>query len=192
MAQNDMLKRYLDAGLAFTQMTRTRAEAIVKDLVKAGEIQRDQTQERVEELVERSRKNTEQIVELVRKEITQQTRQIRSELSKLEHRIEQLRGAGVSATGGKPKSSKPSTPTGEAGSSKVRPSAAAKKAVAKKTASPAKKTASPAKKAPAPAKAAAKAVKATPATSTPTGAKTTSASTAAKTAAKKAGGVKKA
>ena len=41
MAQNDMLKRYLDAGIAFTQMTRTRAEDIVKELVSAGEVQRE-------------------------------------------------------------------------------------------------------------------------------------------------------
>ncbi|MEY2477519.1 MAG: hypothetical protein QOG87_2834, partial [Actinomycetota bacterium] len=45
MAQNDMLRRYLDAGMAFTQLTRARAEAIVKDLVKAGELQREQTQD---------------------------------------------------------------------------------------------------------------------------------------------------
>ena len=72
MPQNDMLKRYLDAGIAFTQMTRARAEGIVKDLVKAGELQRDQTQERVDELVERSRKNTEQLLDLVRAEVRQQ------------------------------------------------------------------------------------------------------------------------
>src|SRR5436305_11818453 len=72
MPQNDTLKRYLDAGVAFTQMTRARAESIVKDLVKAGEVQRDQTQERVDELVERSRKNTEQLLELVRAEVRQQ------------------------------------------------------------------------------------------------------------------------
>ncbi len=30
MAQNDMLKRYLEAGLAFTKMTQERAEAIVR------------------------------------------------------------------------------------------------------------------------------------------------------------------
>ena len=38
MAQTDMLRRYLDAGLAFTKMTQDRAEAIVRDLVRAGEV----------------------------------------------------------------------------------------------------------------------------------------------------------
>jgi polyhydroxyalkanoate synthesis regulator phasin len=72
MAQNDMLRRYLDAGMAFTQLTRARAEAIVKDLVKAGELQREQTQDALEELLERSRKNTDQLRDLVRKEIREQ------------------------------------------------------------------------------------------------------------------------
>src|SRR5436853_3966842 len=72
MPQTDMLRRYLDAGIAFTQMTRERAEAIIGDLVHAGEVQREQFQERVEDLVERSRRNTEQLVELVRREINQQ------------------------------------------------------------------------------------------------------------------------
>ena len=39
MAQNDVLKRALDAGMAFTHTTRERAEALVGELVKAGEIQ---------------------------------------------------------------------------------------------------------------------------------------------------------
>src|SRR5947209_15834788 len=93
MPQNDW-KRYLDAGMAFTQLTRTRAEAIVKDLVKAGEVQRDQTQERVDELVERSRKNTEQFMDVIRKEVSKQLSTLgfatKDDLAKLEAR---LRGA---------------------------------------------------------------------------------------------------
>lgn len=153
MAQNDMLKRYLDAGVAFTQLTRSRAEAIVKDLVKAGEIQREQAQERVDELLDRSRRNTEQIVEIVRKEITAQIHQLgvvtRTDLSRLESRVDSLLGA-VQAT-----------------------AAPAKKAAAKKAAAPAKKAAAPAKKAAAkkaPAKKAAAAKKA-PAAKKATGVK---------------------
>src|SRR4051794_17309589 len=70
--RNDVLKRYLDAGMAFTQMTRSRAEAIVKDLVKAGELQQKQAQKQVDDLMERSRKNTEQLLDLIRNEITSQ------------------------------------------------------------------------------------------------------------------------
>ena len=72
MAQNDLLRRYLDAGLEWTSMTRARAEALVRDLVEAGEVQADQARDLAGELLERSRKNTERIVELVRQEVKEQ------------------------------------------------------------------------------------------------------------------------
>src|SRR5678815_2906755 len=104
MPQNDFLKRYLDAGMAFTQMTRARAEAIVKDLVKAGEVQRDQTQERVDELVDRSRKNTEQFMDMVRKEISKQLSTLgfatKDDLAKLEARLRGAQTGGGTKAGG--------------------------------------------------------------------------------------------
>ena len=72
MAENPLIKRYLDAGLAFTQMTQARAEAIVKDLVKAGEVQAQKTEELVTQIVERSRKNTDRLLDVVRKEVRDQ------------------------------------------------------------------------------------------------------------------------
>lgn len=76
MAQGDILKRFLDAGVAFTQMTRERAEAIVQDLVDNGEIRRKEAQKRIEELVDRSQKNTEELLNLVRREIADQLRNL--------------------------------------------------------------------------------------------------------------------
>ena len=76
MAQNDIFKRYLDAGMAFTQVSRERAEEFVKDLVKAGELRRKEAEEVVETLVERSRKNTEDLVGLIRQEIADQLRNL--------------------------------------------------------------------------------------------------------------------
>jgi polyhydroxyalkanoate synthesis regulator phasin len=97
MAENDTLRRYLDAGMAFTQLTRARAQAIVKDLVRAGEVQREQTQERVEELMERSRKNTEQMLDVVRKEVRQQLSAMglatKDDIARLERKIAQVGGA---------------------------------------------------------------------------------------------------
>ena len=58
MPQNELFKRYLEAGMQFSQMTRERAEAIVRDLVKAGEVQAEQTQSMVADVLERSRKNS--------------------------------------------------------------------------------------------------------------------------------------
>ena len=91
MAQSDVLKRYLDAGMAFTQLTRSRAEAMVKELVRAGEVRRDRTQETVDELVDRSRRNTEAVLALVRKEVTSQLSQLglatKEDLARLERKL---------------------------------------------------------------------------------------------------------
>src|SRR5882762_5138463 len=72
MPQNELLKRYLEAGMQFSQMTRERAEAIVRDLVKGGEVQAEQTQTMVTEVLERSRKNTERFVDQVQAEVRKQ------------------------------------------------------------------------------------------------------------------------
>src|SRR4051794_23342395 len=72
MPQNDLLKRYLDAGMQFTAMTQQRAEAIVRDLVKAGELQAETAQSMVTDLVERSRKNSEKLLEQIRLEVQRQ------------------------------------------------------------------------------------------------------------------------
>ncbi|HUQ40373.1 MAG TPA: hypothetical protein VM030_09470 [Acidimicrobiales bacterium] len=112
MADNDMLKRYLDAGVQFTQMTRTRAEAIVKELVRAGELQRDQAQGRAQELVEGSRRNTEQLLALVRKEVADQLAALglatKADLEALESRVSgKARAAAKTAVANAPAARKP-------------------------------------------------------------------------------------
>ena len=76
MAQNDVFKRYLDAGMAFTQVSREKAEEFVKELVKQGEIRRKEAEDVIETLVERSRKNTEDLVAIIRQEVADQLRNI--------------------------------------------------------------------------------------------------------------------
>jgi len=119
MAQNDTLRRYLDAGMAFTQLTRARAEAIVKDLVKAGELQRDQTQERVDDLLERSRKNTEALREIVRKEIREQLAAIglatKDDIARLERKL----GNGPAKSAAKKATAKKTTAAKAGGASKT-------------------------------------------------------------------------
>jgi 4-nitrophenyl phosphatase len=94
MPQNDVLKRYLDAGLAFTAVTQARAEALVKDLVKAGEVQADQAREAVTDLLERSRKNSEKLLETVRDEVKTQITNLglasKADLDKMEARLATL------------------------------------------------------------------------------------------------------
>src|ERR1700755_2415806 len=96
MAQNDTLKRYLDAGIAFTAMTQSRAEAIVKDLVKAGEVQTEQAQAVVLDIVDRSRKNTEKMLAQVRAEVRDQVKALglatQADIDRLDRKISALGG----------------------------------------------------------------------------------------------------
>jgi polyhydroxyalkanoate synthesis regulator phasin len=151
MAQNDILKRYLDAGMAFTQLTRERAEAIVGDLVKAGEVRRKETEQQIEALLERSRKNTEDLVAIIRREVAEQLKSLGLE--------DLAKRAGASAaaakeTGketleGRAPATTPPAPPANAPVKKAAPAKAAKKAAPAKKASPLIVPGQPAKKAPA-------------------------------------------
>ena len=94
-SRNALLKQYLDAGIQFTQMTRERAESIVKEMVEAGEVRRKQGNRLVDDLVERSRSNVEQLLETVRKEVQDQVAMIevvsRDAFNRLEEQVTQLR-----------------------------------------------------------------------------------------------------
>jgi polyhydroxyalkanoate synthesis regulator phasin len=93
MAQNDSFRRYIEAGIAFTEMTRSRAEEIVRDVARSGELQWDQVQDQVEDLIDWSRRNTEQLIGLIRKEVATELSQIgivtRDHLEALEQRLDE-------------------------------------------------------------------------------------------------------
>jgi polyhydroxyalkanoate synthesis regulator phasin len=72
VATSDVLKRYLEAGMAFTHATRERAESIVRELVRAGAIRKDQAEERVEQLLADSRRRTEELQAFIRQEVADQ------------------------------------------------------------------------------------------------------------------------
>jgi polyhydroxyalkanoate synthesis regulator phasin len=140
MAQSDLLKRYLDAGVAFTQMTQQKAEEVVRDLVRAGEVQTEDARKRVEELVDRSKQNSEGVIALVRAEVQNQVAKLglvpKSELDAVRKELAQVKAQQPQKTAAK--------------------KAPAKKAVAKKTvAKKAPATKAVAKKAPAAKKTAA-------------------------------------
>jgi len=147
MPQNDVIKRYLDAGLAFSALTQSRAEALVKDLVKAGEVQADQALDAVADLVERSRKNSEKLIETVRQEVKHQIMTLglatQADIDRVEQRLSSLFGTTASTV------KKATAPVARAAKKAPAKKAPAKKAPAKKA--PAKKA--PAKKAPAKKKA---------------------------------------
>lgn len=161
MAQSNVLKRYLDAGMAFTAITQAKAEEIVKDLVKSGEVQTEQAQAAVADLLDRSRKNTEQFVDQVRKEIAASAESLGlatiADITRLEKLVEKVTGArkpAKKAAAKKPVAKKPAAKKAPV----AKKAAAAKKTTAAK-ATTAKKTA--AKKATATKKTAAKKATAT-------------------------------
>ena len=165
MPDNDLIRRSLDLGLAVTQLTRQRAEKLVRDLVRQGEISRDQATTRVEELLERSRQNSEALLAVVRKEIDDRLAQLnvvtRDDLMAFASRIGiQLP---VPRGGVKKAATKAAKATAPATKAAKKATAPAKKA-AKKATAPAKKAA---KKATAPAKKAAKKAAKAPASGAP-------------------------
>ncbi len=159
-------KRYLEAGAAFSQMTRSRAEELVQELVSGGELQRKEAQAKVEELIERSRKSSEALVGIVRSEVLAQldalgihgiedvARQVAALLSR----------SGADMTGGTARRSSGPATTAKAPAGK----APAKRAPAKRA--PAKKAAAKTAPATAPAKraSATAAAPAAPSTEVPT------------------------
>lgn len=137
MAENDLLKRYLDAGVAFTDMTRKKAEAIVRDLIKSGEVQREHAQDRVEDLLERSRRSSESLVGLIRAEVRDQLATMgvatRDDLARLASRLGVRVKASRPAAKAKPATQAASSATAAAGKAAGARKTAAKKTTAKKT-----------------------------------------------------------
>jgi polyhydroxyalkanoate synthesis regulator phasin len=161
MVDKDAFQKYLEAGIAFTNMTRAKAEELVSELVQSGEFQGRDAKAKVDELIERSKKSREVLVTQVRHEVGRQLDHIGiSSVEDLANQVADLLGrtadAGRAATA-KKATAKKKAPAKKAAAKK----AAAKKAAAKKA--PAKKA--PAKKSPA-KKAAAKKAPAKKAAST--------------------------
>ena len=76
MSENDGLRRYVEAGMALTQITRARAEELVRELIKTGEIERNRAQDWVEDLVKASKDRSEALVATVRSEVRGQLKEL--------------------------------------------------------------------------------------------------------------------
>jgi polyhydroxyalkanoate synthesis regulator phasin len=169
MPPNDGLKRYLEAGLALTQITRARAEELVHELIQAGEVETTRAQDWVEDLVKTSRERSDTLLSTVRGEVKTQLADLGiTNMDDLAHRVSEMLDKAESAA-------RNATHRGP-GRGRTTNRSAARSTPAKKA--PAKKTA--AKKAPAKSAASTK-------TTTGTGARATKAkkAPAKKTAAKK-------
>ena len=151
MTSNDLIKRLIDAGLSFTQMSQAKAEEIAKDLQEAGQLRVDEAQATVQELVNRGRENTENLMRLVQREVTKQLESMGVDLSDLEARVEDLAArVGIRTPGGGSSAAAASSGTASTATKRTAKKTTAKRAPAKKTTakkSAAKKTT--AKRAPA-------------------------------------------
>ncbi len=157
MANKDPFQKYLDAGIAFTNMTRAKAEELVQELVKSGEFQGTDARAWVDDLLERSRKSREALLVQVRHEVSRQLESVGiTSLEDLAKQVAALLGrsseAGRAATTGKKAAGKKAAGKKSPAKKSAGKKAGAKKAAAKK--SPAKTAAkkaaakkSPAKKA---------------------------------------------
>ena len=130
------------------------AEALVKELVKVGEVQTEQAQAAVLDLLERSKKNTEALIEQVRKEISESAESLGlatiADITRLEKLIASIKIPGTGTAAPEAPAAAPAAKKAPAKKAPAKKAPAKKKAAAKKA--PAKKTAAkkaPAKKAPA-------------------------------------------
>lgn len=97
MARDDLFRRSFEAGTAFLDLTRDRAEALVKELVKAGDVRKGRAQKLIDDLLERSRKGTEELRQLVRREITDQVAALglatKDDIGRIESRLDAMAAA---------------------------------------------------------------------------------------------------
>ncbi|MGQ0824796.1 MAG: hypothetical protein ACT4OX_07190 [Actinomycetota bacterium] len=134
MPQAPDWKRYLEAGMQFTEMRRGQARQLATDLAAQGHLARDQVAATVDEMVAMSRRRSEELREIVRSEVQRQLGALglatKADLARLERTLNATKRTNAAGTATKTK-------------------APAKKAAAKKT-TPARKVAAkkkvPAKK----------------------------------------------
>ena len=161
MTGSQLLKRLLDTGAQFSEMSQKNAEKLVSDFVKAGQVRRKDAEKMIQHLVERGREQTQYLITVIKAEVTKQLGSFAGQLDDIEARVEEIAGSlGLASMVPTKKAASARQAAGPSGVATVttrkapaRKKAAVKKATAKKA--PAKKKAA-AKKAPAKKKAAAK------------------------------------
>lgn len=90
----DEMRRLALFGSGVAELTRHQAEQVIKDLVKAGDIRRQQASSAARELYERSRENRKQLTAIVRTEIQNQIQNLglatKRDVERLERRVARL------------------------------------------------------------------------------------------------------
>jgi polyhydroxyalkanoate synthesis regulator phasin len=143
MPAGDLFKRTLDAGTSFIDLTRERAEVVVKEWVDAGDVRTAKAQKAIDDLLARSRRVSEDLREMIRREVREQVSTLgfatKDDVARLEAKVDQeLHTPGKAPeAAAKPRATK---------SAAVKKSAPLKQSAPARKAAPAKKSA--AKKSP--------------------------------------------
>jgi polyhydroxyalkanoate synthesis regulator phasin len=90
----DEIRRVVLITTGVVELTRNRAEAVVRDLIKSGELSGGQATQTVRDLMERSKQNRTEILNLVSSEMRNQVQAIglasKRDIERLERRIARL------------------------------------------------------------------------------------------------------
>ena len=84
------IKNYVEAGAQFTEMSRRQAEAVVKRLVKSGDLRRRDNEHMVQTMVIRGRETTDRIRAIVQTEVAKQLKALSERFEDVEGRLESL------------------------------------------------------------------------------------------------------
>lgn len=106
----DELRRMALIGSGVAELTKARAEQIVKDLVKKGDVGREQASQVAKDLMERSKDNRREIVAFVRGEIRSQIESLglatKRDFERLERRVGRLEDRAKKSTAPKTRAKK--------------------------------------------------------------------------------------
>lgn len=117
----DELRRVSVFTTGVAELTRHRAEQLVKDLVRSGDVRRERASDAVRELLSLARDNRREVLALLRNEVESQMESLglvrRRDLERLERRITRLEERAASTSARSP-AGKTSRSSGTGGSSK--------------------------------------------------------------------------
>ncbi|HEX8771740.1 MAG TPA: hypothetical protein VF711_13315 [Acidimicrobiales bacterium] len=100
MGKSELLKRSLEKGTSLIDMTRERAEVLVRELVDAGVVRKGQAEKAIDVVVDRSRKRSEAFANQIRQEVADQLSSLgvatKDDIARLESKLD---GSGTSPGG---------------------------------------------------------------------------------------------
>jgi polyhydroxyalkanoate synthesis regulator phasin len=124
----DELRRAALVTSGVFDLTRQKAEQVVKDLVSGGFVRREQTGDAVKELLHRSEENRRDIVTFIRSELRNQIEGLglatKRDVERLERRVARLEAASKPKKKSTAKKSSSSSKVSEAGATKTAEGAA--------------------------------------------------------------------